>query len=66
MQGGGGGQLSVPVDSVRLSYTVLGVLHETQTVVMSSNTQLGGSPGYLFTVYAPRARQCPDGYPTSR
>ena len=62
----GGGQLSIPVDSVRLSYTVLGILHETQTVVMSPNEQTDGSPGYLFTVYAPQTRQCPDGYPIAR
>jgi hypothetical protein len=61
-----GQQLSVPVDSVRLSYTVLGILHETQTVMMSPNQQTDGSPGYLFTVYAPRTRQCPDGYPITK
>ena len=62
----GGGHLSVPVDSVRLSYSVLGILHKTQTVVMSPNRPTDGSPGYLFTVYAPRTGQCPDGYPISR
>jgi hypothetical protein len=60
---GGDGQLSVPVDSVRLNYSVLGILHETETVLMSQNQQTDGSPGYLFTVYAPKTDQCPDGYP---
>jgi hypothetical protein len=61
-----GQQLSLPVDSVRLSYSVLGILHETQTVpMMSLNQPTDGSPGYLFTVYAPKTSQCPDGYPIS-
>jgi hypothetical protein len=55
----------VPVDSVRLSYSVLGIVPETQTVPLSRNQQSDGSPGYLFTVYAPRTSQCPDGYPIS-
>jgi hypothetical protein len=63
---GGDGQTSVQVDSVRLSYSVLGVLDETQTVGLTSlNQPTDGSPGYLFTVYAPRASQCPYGYPIS-
>lgn len=62
----GTGSLSVPVDSVRLSYSVLGILHESQTVPMSSQNQpTEGGRGYLFTVYAPKASQCPDGYPIS-
>jgi hypothetical protein len=60
-----GQQLSVPVDSVHLSYSVLGILPETQTVPMSRNQQSDGSRGYLFTVYAPRTSQCPVGYPIS-
>ena len=60
----GGGHLSVPVDSVRLSYSVLGVLHETQTVVMSPNQPTDGSPGYpvhrLCTADGSVSRRLPD------
>jgi hypothetical protein len=62
----GGGQLSVPVDSVRLNYTVFGIFHETQTVPMSESQQSDGSTGYLFSVFAARTSQCPDGYPASQ
>lgn len=51
------------IQGVQLTYTVLGIFHESQFVPMTENQPNDGSNGYLFAAQAPHADQCPDGYP---
>jgi hypothetical protein len=57
------GATSSLVERVHLEYTVLGIFHESEWVPMSEAQAPAASGAYLFAVTAPRADQCPDGYP---